>query len=367
LSNEEVVGLQYEGRKVEAPVWILPGQPNESVTLHLGYGRVRAGRVGRGAGFNTYAIRTADAPWFGFGLQLSKTGRRYQLACTQHHHSMEGRKPVRAGTLEEYEKHPELIHEMGEEASQSLSMYPPRKTEGNAWGMAIDLSSCTGCNACTIACQSENNIAVVGKEQVIIGREMHWIRVDRYYSGGLDNPATYHQPVPCMQCENAPCEVVCPVNATSHSDEGLNDMVYNRCVGTRYCLNNCPYKVRRFNFLLFSDFETPSLKLGRNPDVTVRSRGVMEKCTYCVQRINAVKIEAEKEDRPIRDGEIVTACEAVCPAKAITFGNINDPASRVSQLKADKLSYGLLGELNTRPRTTYLGALRNPNPEIKAT
>jgi len=365
LSNEEVVELQYEGRKVQGPVWILPGQPNDSVTLHLGYGRVRTGRVGRNTGFNTYAVRTADAPWFGSGLQLNKTGRRYQLACTQHHHSMEGRNPVRAGTLEEYEKHPEFIHEMGEDVPQSLSMYPPRKYEGNAWGMAIDLSSCTGCNACTIACQSENNIAVVGKEQVIIGREMHWIRVDRYYSGGLENPATYHQPVPCMQCENAPCEVVCPVNATSHSDEGLNDMVYNRCVGTRYCLNNCPYKVRRFNFLLYSDFETPSLKLGRNPDVTVRSRGVMEKCTYCVQRINSAKIEAEKEDRPIRDGEIVTACEAVCPAKAITFGNINDPASRVSQLKADKLNYGLLGELNTRPRTTYLGALRNPNPEIK--
>ncbi|MCI0424068.1 MAG: TAT-variant-translocated molybdopterin oxidoreductase [Acidobacteria bacterium] len=366
LSNEELVELQYEGRKVEAPVWIVPGQPNDSVALHLGYGRVRTGRVGKGAGFNAYAIRTSGAPWFGSGLQVNKTGRRHKLACTQHHHSMEGRNPVRAGSLEEYHKHPEFVHEMGEAAPQHLSMYPERKYEGNAWGMVIDLSACTGCNACSIACQSENNIAVVGKEQVIIGREMHWIRVDRYYSGGLDNPATYHQPVPCMQCENAPCEVVCPVNATSHSDEGLNDMVYNRCVGTRYCLNNCPYKVRRFNFLLYSDFETPSLKLGRNPDVTVRSRGVMEKCTYCVQRINAVKIEAEKEDRPVRDGEIVTACEAVCPAKAITFGNINDAASRVSKLKADPLNYGLLAEINTRPRTTYLAALRNPNPEIKA-
>ncbi len=248
LSNEDVVELQYEGRKLEAPVWILPGQPNDSVTLHLGYGRLRTGRVGRGTGFNTYAIRTAGAPWFGFGVQVNKTGRRYQLACTQHHHSMEGRNPVRAGTLEEYHKHPEFIHEMGEEASQSLSMYPPQKHEGNAWGMAIDLSSCTGCNACTIACQSENNIAVVGKEQVIIGREMHWIRVDRYYTGGLDNPATYHQPVPCMQCENAPCEVVCPVNATSHSGRrtqrhGVQPLRGNALLSEQLSLQSSPVQL----------------------------------------------------------------------------------------------------------------------------
>jgi molybdopterin-containing oxidoreductase family iron-sulfur binding subunit len=367
LANEDVIDLQYEGRTLQAPVWILPGHPNDSVTVHLGYGRTRTGRVGAGAGFNAYVLRTTGGPWFGMGLSVTKTGRRHRLACTQHHHSMEGRNPVRVGTIEEYRERPGFVHEMGENPPKSLSLYPEHKYEGRAWGMAIDLSSCTGCNACTIACQSENNIAVAGKEQVIIGREMHWIRVDRYYEGSLDQPSTYHQPVPCMHCENAPCEVVCPVNATAHSEEGLNDMVYNRCVGTRYCANNCPYKVRRFNFLLFSDWETPSLKLGRNPDVTVRSRGVMEKCTYCVQRINAVKIEAEKEDRPIRDGEIVTACEAVCPAKAITFGDINDSSSRIAKLKQDPLNYGLLAELQTRPRTTYLAALRNPNPEIKTT
>jgi molybdopterin-containing oxidoreductase family iron-sulfur binding subunit len=366
LQNEDVVELRHGGRALRAPVWIQPGQAEDTVTLHLGYGRERTGRVGARAGFNAYALRTAGAPWFAGGTEIRKTGERYPLARTQTHHAMEGRHLVRVGTLEEYRHEPHFAQHMVHEAPVGLTLYPGHQYEGYAWGMAIDLNACTGCGACVVACQAENNIPIVGKEEVQRGREMHWIRVDRYYAGDLDRPESYPQPVPCMHCENAPCEPVCPVAATVHSSEGLNDMVYNRCVGTRYCSNNCPYKVRRFNFFQYADIETPSLRLLRNPDVTVRSRGVMEKCTYCVQRINATRIEAKKEERQIRDGEVQTACQAACPTQAIVFGDINDPESQVTRLKADPRSYGLLTELNTKPRTTYLARLRNPNPELEA-
>ena len=363
------VELRYAGRKVIAPVFIQPGHPDNVVTVHIGYGRTIAGKVGSNTGFNAYSIRTSDAPWFGSGLEISKTGASYSLATTQSHHLLDAeevgeRDILRSATLEEYRKHPSLAPQ-NDESNPKESLYPPFQYDGYAWGMAIDLSSCIGCSACIMACVAENNIPVVGKEQVARSREMHWLRVDAYYKGGQTNPKTYFQPVPCQQCENAPCELVCPVAATAHSAEGLNDMTYNRCVGTRYCSNNCPYKVRRFNFLLYQDFYTASLKMMRNPDVSVRSRGVMEKCTYCVQRIQEAKIDSEKEDRQVRDGEIVTACEQACPTQAIVFGNINDTASRVSKLKGEERNYSLLGSLNTKPRTTYLGAVRNPNPELE--
>lgn len=361
--HTDVVELQYQGRTVRAPVWILPGQPDDSVTVWLGYGRTRAGHVANGAGFNAYTLRTSSTPWFGTGLQMSKTGTQINLASTQQHFVMEGRGLIRAATLAEFQKNPKFAQT--EEQPPQDSLFPPYSYSGYAWGMTIDLNACIGCNACVIACQAENNIPVVGKEQVMAGREMHWIRIDRYYSGSPDNPATTNfEPVLCMHCEDAPCEVVCPVGATVHSSEGLNEMVYNRCVGTRYCSNNCPYKVRRFNFLQFSDYVTPSLKLQRNPEVTVRTRGVMEKCSYCVQRIVHARTTAEKENRQIQDGEIVTACQATCPTQAIVFGNMNDPNSRVAKVKAGPRNYALLGELNTRPHTTYEAEVRNPNPEI---
>ena len=372
LDDGDVIELKYRGNTARMPVFRVPGHPQQSVTVFFGYGRRMAGNVGNATKdaqlFNAFLLRTSDAPWFGNGLEIAKTGERYPLATTQEHHLMEGRAPVRAATLEQYKNEPKVIEEQGETAPRTLTMYPDYKYEGYKWGMAIDISSCTGCNACTIACVAENNIPVVGKEQVADGREMHWIRVDHYFVGNdYDNAVeAYHQPVPCMQCENAPCELVCPVGATTHSAEGLNDMVYNRCVGTRYCSNNCPYKVRRFNFLLYQDWDTPSLYPMRNPDVSVRSRGVMEKCTYCVQRINQARIDAKRDDRDIRDGEVVTACQQVCPSDAIVFGNLNDPDSKVSKLKTQERNYGLLENLNTRPRTTYLAALRNPNPELES-
>jgi molybdopterin-containing oxidoreductase family iron-sulfur binding subunit len=366
VDTADMLELTYQGRSLRAPAWIQPGHVDGAVTLHLGYGRTRAGRAGTGVGFNPYGLRTAKALWHDNGLEAKKTSGGYEFAATQMEFGLDTRRHIfRAADIEDYKKNPEAPHAGSEDPPRGLTIYPEWKYQGHAWGMAIDLTSCTGCSACVVACQAENNIAVVGKDQVRRGRSMQWLRVDSYYKGELSNPEIDNQPRPCMQCEDAPCELVCPVQATTHSSEGLNDMVYNRCVGTRYCSNNCPYKVRRFNYYLFSDFETPSLKLVNNPDVTVRSRGVMEKCTYCVQRINAAKIDAEKEGRKVRDGEIQTACQATCPTEAIVFGDINDPNSRVSKMKAEKLNYGMLAELNTRPRTTYLAELRNPNPGIE--
>jgi molybdopterin-containing oxidoreductase family iron-sulfur binding subunit len=385
----DMVRLKFRGREGLFPVFILPGQPDDVVTLHLGYGRWRAGRVGgtyeSRVGFNAYELRTSDALWHGEGLELASTGETYSLASTQIHFQMEGREVVRHGTFERWREDPSLApprqHKSepeppaGEnrEPKQDESLYPEyeyeegdRNSRGYKWGMVIDLSTCVGCNACIVACQAENNIPVVGKEQVLRSREMHWLRVDAYFRGAAKNPSgVYFMPVPCMHCENAPCEPVCPVHATVHSAEGINDMVYNRCVGTRYCSNNCPYKVRRFNFLLYQDWNTPSLKMVRNPEVSVRSRGVMEKCTYCIQRISNGRIEAEKEGRKVRDGEIKTACQAVCPTEAIVFGDYNDPASAVGKLHAQRHRYDLLADLNTRPRTVYLAAVRNPNPALE--
>jgi molybdopterin-containing oxidoreductase family iron-sulfur binding subunit len=377
-----VVELQVAERKVDAPVWVVPGHADGSITVHLGYGRQFAGRVGGSpdhpVGFDAYTLRTSDNPWFAGGLAVRKTGRSYVLACTQEHHLMENREVVRSGTLDEYHRTPRFAEEKEKEEEKQetrrsrtpLTLYPPSPTETaqHRWGMAIDLTACIGCKACVVACQAENNIPVVGKDQVGRGREMHWLRVDLYHASGsepVEMPTEFNfQPVPCMHCENAPCEYVCPVAATVHSADGLNDMIYQRCVGTRFCSNNCPYKVRRFNFLSYADFSTPSVRMQYNPDVTVRSRGVMEKCSYCVQRIRTADINAQKEGRPIADGEILTACQAVCPARAISFGDINDRKSEVAKWKDSPLNYELLGDLNTAPRTTYLAALHNPNPEL---
>jgi molybdopterin-containing oxidoreductase family iron-sulfur binding subunit len=369
LANGDEVRLDVDGRSVSAPVCIVPGHAPGSLTLHLGHGRARAGQTGSGVGVDAYPLATAAGGFLLSGVRLSKTGRRIELARTQEHHAIDGRNIVHSATLDAFLNDPEAV--LPEAMHEELpSLYPEDEYKSFAWGMAIDLSKCMGCNACVVACQAENNVPIVGREQVLRGREMHWLRMDLYFAGSPDNPEAIHQPMLCQHCEKAPCEPVCPVAATTHSDEGLNEMTYNRCIGTRYCSNNCPYKVRRFNFLQYQDDQTDVLKLLRNPDVTVRSRGVMEKCTYCVQRIDRARIAAKKaaleEGGPprIEDGSLQTACQQACPSQAIVFGDIKDSQSRVAKLKEDPRNYGTLAELGTRPRTTYLVRLRNPNPEL---
>ena len=351
LSTGDEIEIKVASRVVLAPVFILPGHPDGAASLQLGYGREKVGSIGKGRGYNAYNLRTTDHPYLMDHATLIKTGKKIELACTQSHHQMEGRDPIKRGTF----RQPPL----GDLGRTVPSLLVPFENPAEAWAMVIDLSACIGCKVCMIACQAENNIPVVGKEEVLRHREMHWIRVDRYFAGTAENPEIFHQPVPCMHCETAPCELVCPTAATNHSTDGLNQMVYNRCVGTRYCSNNCPYKVRRFNFFEYAKAETPLAKKMQNPEVTVRSRGVMEKCSYCVQRIQAGRIGAQLQNRKIKDGEVVTACQAACPTQAITFGDQNDLSSRVSKLKQSRLGYALLGELGTKPRTTYLPALRS--------
>jgi len=417
VEETDIVELKLNGRTVKAPVLMVPGHPDNVVTVHLGGGRRSGGRVGAGVGFNAYLLRTSDAPNAAAGLSVRKVAGSYDICVTkvrniEHrgafaqrdlerpeydtqgvysmagHEAME-RAIIRYATVDEAKTNPAFAHEggasgtlinkngftpLGEGPKKEDTIFPDTwsyqhadASSGqiqNAWGMAIDLNSCIGCNACIVSCYAENNIPVVGREQVKIGRNMQWIRVDTYFEGDLHAPKAHFQPMTCQHCENAGCEQVCPVGATVHTPEGLNTMVYNRCVGTRYCSNNCPYKVRRFNFLLYSDYDTESLKLMRNPDVSVRSRGVMEKCSYCVQRIEAAKIEADKENRAVRDGEIVTACQQACPTNAILFGNINDPASAVAKRKASERDYQVLADLNFRPRTSYTAGVINPNPEL---
>jgi molybdopterin-containing oxidoreductase family iron-sulfur binding subunit len=390
VEEDDIVEITVAGRKVKAPIIVVPGHPDNSVTMHMGYGRQFAGRVGSGAGFNAFLVRTTDAPFYATGT-IAKVDGKWGLAITKSHfqdkrsarfggegtgnnsleadEAIDERGIIRYATLDHFKTNPDFAHE-GEGRNNTprmdTTLFPNWPyNEANAWGMSVDMNSCTGCNACIVSCYAENNIAVVGKQQVRIGRNMQWLRIDTYFEGDLSAPRAHFQPMMCQHCENAPCEQVCPVGATVHTPEGLNAMIYNRCVGTRYCSNNCPYKVRRFNFLLFSDYETESLKLSRNPDVSVRSRGVMEKCSYCVQRISAAKIEADKENRNIRDGEIETACQQACPASAITFGNINDKGSRVAKLFADERTYQVLADQNTRPRTRYVAGVLNLNQELE--
>jgi molybdopterin-containing oxidoreductase family iron-sulfur binding subunit len=369
LVTADIVRVEIGDRQVTGPVYVQPGHADETVSLALGYGRTAGSPVGRDVGFNAGLLRSSRSPWFERGASVIKVGSHYRFGITQDHWSMESRQPAIHGPVADLQKKDSdlwkvIDHNRGELPNIQGQEAVPYDKQPYKWAMAIDLSKCSGCNACVTACQAENNIPVVGRENVRIGREMFWLRIDRYYEGDIADPTVVTQPVACVHCETAPCEYVCPVNATVHSDEGLNEMVYNRCIGTRYCSNNCPYKVRRFNFLDFQGEPSPTVKMGRNPDVTVRSRGVMEKCTYCVQRIERARIDTRIEGRAIRDGELQTACQQTCPAGAIVFGSLNDTTSAVTRLHHDQRRYDLLHELNTRPRTAYLARVRNPNPEL---
>ena len=402
--GNDVVEVELNGRKIQGSAWVQPGLADNTVALALGYGRSKTGRVGTGAGYNAYLLRTSDAPWFAGGAKLRKTGEMRRVVSTQEHGSMEGRPIIREGNLEQYKAKPDFAKNMDLEAhvpnagpiyQHPYNSSPALKSSVHQWGMSIDMNSCVGCNACMVACQSENNVPIVGKDQVNRGREMHWIRIDRYYAGDVVDPQVANQPMLCQHCESAPCESVCPVNATVHDEEGINVMVYNRCVGTRYCSNNCAWKVRRFNFFDFNkrpnDFADTSkgafgklyqgpfakkepleydmIKMLKNPDVTVRMRGVMEKCTFCIQRIEGAKISQKvkagaSDDVRVPEGAFTTACAQVCPAEAIVFGNILDDNSRVSKLKKQERNYAVLGFLDTKPRLTYLARIRNPNPQM---
>ena len=359
LKEGELVLLKVGEQKIKVPVHLQPGQEDHTLALAVGYGRTRSGVVGNNKGVNAYPLAKGSA-FSGLPCRIEKTGEWIPLANVQGHHSMEGRDIVLETTLSEYQKDP---HSGLPHSHKVPSLWSKHKYKGHKWGMTIDLNSCNGCGTCMLACQSENNTPTVGKKYVLQGREMNWIRIDRYYKGEASNPQTVHQPVVCMHCDNAPCETVCPVLATVHSDEGTNDMVYNRCVGTRYCSNNCPYKVRRFNWFDYTKKEEP-LHLALNPDVTVRSRGVMEKCSFCVQRIQEGKARAKKEDRDFQDGDVKTACQTACPAEAITFGDLNDPQSKVSASFQAKNSYSLLDDmLNTKPAVRYRTLVRNIQPD----
>ena len=363
LSNHDVVRVTVNEKYTLLPVWITPGQADYTIVVDFGFGR-RNGAVAAGVGANVYALRSTVNSFIERSVKVEKTGKRHELASTQDHGSMQGRPIIREATLEHYRRHPNFAHEMVEHPPLQSLWREHQYDQGYQWGMIIDLTTCIGCGACTVACQSENNIPVVGKLQVGKGREMHWMRIDRYFTGTEEDPQVVHQPMACQHCEMAPCEGVCPVSATVHDREGLNVMVYNRCVGTRYCSNNCPFKVRRFNFFNYNKKPKEIEKLHKNPNVTVRARGVMEKCTYCLQRINEAKEKAKQEGRALRDGDVLTACQQVCPTRSITFGNILDSTSAVVRRKQQARSYGVLSELNLKARTTYLAKVRNPNPEL---